>query len=238
MHIGLAAALIGVLVGSQFLLPPFFERRLERAIAQSSGGAALVSVQLTAAPAISLVTGSVRALAIDVRGATFGDLPVAAFLFDGRHLVVDVPRLLRGGGFALRHAERFNATLALREEDLNRYLWQKVDPSRQFRIELLRDGIHLAGRVSVLGFGVDVRVAGRFVVKDRTKIAFEPDEVALGQTRLPAFLQRMLAERWGMLIDLSSAPVPLELSELRSDQGMLFVYAHQPAGVPGAIAPR
>ncbi|HEX6972026.1 MAG TPA: DUF2993 domain-containing protein [Limnochordia bacterium] len=229
-YVAVAVVLLGGVVGSQYLLPPFFAKQLERALARSSGAPKLVSVRLRALPAVGLIAGYVPALSIDIRGAQFGDMRVAAFLFDGHGLFVDAFRLWRGEGFALRHAERFNVTLALREADLNAYLWEKIDPDRQFRVQVDKEGIHLAGRVSVLGFGVDVRVAGRLVVRDGTKIAFEPDDVSLGQTRLPAFLQRVLADRWGLLIDLSRAPVPLEIADVRTDKGMLFVYAHKPDG--------
>lgn len=64
-------------------------------------------------------------------------------------------------------------------------------------------------------------------VKGTDRVAFEPERLSLERLEVPAFILKMLAERWVIRLDFSSLPFPLELTDVRISGGRLYVYGRQ-----------
>ena len=216
-----AAAL---LVAGQLLLPGAMERRIEAGIVRSFGDVKFVRADVRAFPAFVLLGGRVDSINLDVRRATLGDLTVDAILLDGRNLRVDMPRLLGGGGVAVRSAETLNATFVIAEDDLNRYFWERVNQSQFFRVALERGRAVLTGRLNLLGRELDVTVSGAFRVDGPTTVTFLPEAVTVEETRIPQVLLDVIAREWTIALELNREAIPLEITDFLVEDGRLLIY--------------
>lgn len=230
--LALLMALVMALTGGQLILPRMVEDQLAAGIRDSVGPVGLVHVDVSAFPAWHLLGGKVRQMTVDVRQAHIGGLKIEAFLIDAHNLLIDMPKLRRGEGFTVRAADSLRVSAVISEGDLNAYLWAEVDPSRRFQIRLTPEVSYLEGSIKVLGKAIGVKVRGRFEVADRTLARFVVDDVEIQNARLPRFIVDALLPKWAVQIDLANSPVPLEVRDLRVEDGRLFIYGQRPDDLP------
>ena len=219
--LAVAAAL---LAGSQLFLPPLVEKQIEAGIARSFGDVKFVRADVRAVPALMLLGGRLDAINLDVRRAALGDLTIDAILLDGRNLKVDTASLVTGRGVRIRSADALLATFVIAEDDLNHYFWRQVNDSQFFRVALERGEAVLAGRVNLLGRGLDVTVRGAFQVDGATTVTFLPRDVRVENTRLPQFLVDMIVQEWTIALELDQEAIPLEITDLLVEDGKLLIY--------------
>ncbi|MGI6083048.1 MAG: DUF2993 domain-containing protein [Limnochordia bacterium] len=230
--IALLVALLVAFAGSQAFLPRLVEQRLATGIDKSIGPAERVSVQVTAFPALRLLAGQLQRLTVDVRQAELDGLKVEAFIIDAQNLVIDPQKLRRGEGVEVKAADSLRVSAVIAEEDLNAFFWERIDPSRSFSIALEPDVAQLHGSVRFLGLSIGVTVNGHFEVVQPTQVSFVVDEVKVEKMNLPRLLMDSLAKRWAVHIDLATAAVPLEISDVRVAQDRLFIYGRRPSDLP------
>lgn len=137
-------------------------------------------------------------------------------------------RLRKGEGLLVRRADSLRVSAVVAEDDLNAYLWAKVDPSRRFQIRLTPEATRLEGSVKLLGRSIDLRMKGHFAVTGRALVEFVIDDVAVESVRLPRLIIDALTPRWTVQIDLANSPVPLQLKDVRVEEGRIFIYGQWP----------
>jgi hypothetical protein len=223
--------------GSQLILPRMVESQLAAGIRETAGPAELVDVDVKAFPAWQLLQGKVQDLTIDVRQAHINDLKVEAFLVDAHNLVVDRGTLKSGNGFGIKAADSLQVSAIITESDLNNYIWAKNEKARNFQVRLGKEWTGLQGSVNLLGRTIGLNVKGHFAIEERTRVAFVVEQIDVEKTSLPRFIIDALAPRWGVEIDLRQSPIPLEVRDLRVDDGKLFIYGQRPTNLPQTGTP-
>lgn len=222
------AVALAILIVTQLTLPGALESRIERELARSLEGARLIRAEVEAFPAIMLLLGRVDRLNLDMRGVLLGDLIVDAVLVDGRNLVVDPLKLIRGHGVTMASATSLRATLVVGEDDLNQYLWSRLPDARSFRVSLDRGQALLEGAITLLGREFDVHVRGHFRVDGPARLAFIPEDVSVESARVPQFLLEWFSQEWEIAVDLGQLPFSLVIEELRVENGQLLIYGTRP----------
>lgn len=219
------AVVLVVLAGSQWLLPPTFSRRVAREIGRAVDARA-VEAAVYSFPALKLLMGEIDLLSVDARTARLGKLTVSGLLLDAGGVRIDAGRLLRRGELAFQRVGRLRATLYFSEEDLNAYLWATVDPQRLLRVKLERERVRVSGKVPFLGLMLRLDLNGRFVIEGPNVIRFVPEKVAVEESELPRFfIDAFLKEKLTVPLQLEGLPVPVYLTELRLEEGHLYLFA-------------
>lgn len=208
--------LLGLAV--QLLLPPATGLLLTQMLRARLGAEGSVRVTVTSLPALELLLGRIDRLRIDARSVRLDALGVETLLADVRDLWVDMPALIQGN-FVRRRQGEARARLVLTEEDLNRYLWTEVDPSRRFRIRLTPGGASLQG--SFLGDVLPVRIDGDLILHDPTHIRFQPQRVSVREAQLPEPILRVLGDELIFPVDLADLPLAIGLDQLSLGDGWL-----------------
>lgn len=226
--IALFVVAFAILAVIQFTLPGMIESRIESELARTLPGARLIRAEVEAFPAVMLLLGRLDRLDLDVRGATFDGLIVDAALIDGRHLVVDTGKLLRGQGVAITSASELRTTLAIAEDDLNEYLWSQLPDARGFRVSLDRGEAALKGALNLFGRQLQVHVSGYFRVDGPTQVVFIPEEVSVENARVPQVLIDLVTQEWEIGFDFGELPFGLVIEELRVENGQLLIYGARP----------
>lgn len=225
-----AGALLIAALAGEAALPRLVERVLA---AQLTGRtvAGDVEVRVEARPAWRLLKGEANYLHLDLRRARFGRLPVDSFLLDVYDLALDPGKLWRRGEIVLRRHGSLRATLRLTEADLNQYLWATVDKEKAFRLTLGADTATAEGSLTLLGQRVPLRLKGRFRVEPPVTLRYVPEEFFLAQVPVPrAFLESVVAKAFTVRIRLEDLPVRVELTDLRTEPGRVFLFASGATG--------
>lgn len=221
-----AVALVALLIVTEIWLPGLAEKSLTEGISRSLPEARRVRVDLKSTPSFMLLLGRIGRISLEAREFSIQDLKVAALQMDGRRVVID-PRSLTGaagGKLRIKSADTLNATLLLTEQALNEYFWIKVDPAQLFRIKLEREQVSLAGELRVLSTEIDVDLAGDFVRRGPSEIAFVPSSLSIEKAQIPSFLLDAVADKFVLQLDLSDLPIPMMVEDIRIDPGKLYIY--------------
>ncbi|MBE3577047.1 MAG: DUF2993 domain-containing protein [Limnochordales bacterium] len=222
--IGLVAV---VLLSAEIWLPGWASTLLEEALRQELAPAGFVEVKARSYPSFRLLAGRIDRFRAEGREFAVGGLRVEALIVEGQGVTYDSPSLYRRGEFRLRTADSLRVTLVVNERALNEFFWQQADPQHRFRLSFDGGQAKLQGSFSVLGREFNIMVSGRLIVKGSDRVAFEPERLSFEKLQLPAFVLKMLAERWVIRLDFSSLPFPLELTDVRLTGGRLYVYGRQ-----------
>jgi len=218
------ALLVAVL--SQFLLPPVLESRVEEALEERLSGVEYLKVDIEAWPAAASLLGRFHSVYIEARDFFIDDLPIGAFIVQGREVRLDPGALYRRGELLLENAADLRLTVLFTEEGINDYFWEKVDPSKRFRIRLKPDGTVLQGTLALLGQELEINLQGVFEIRDGTRIVFIPKALTVEQLQIPQFLLQSVVQDKALIIDLGGLPVPLVVDEIRLAEGQLYAFGH------------
>ncbi|MGI6558343.1 MAG: DUF2993 domain-containing protein [Limnochordia bacterium] len=219
----LALLAVGVLAASQIVLPSLVANHIEQAFHDGYPGAEFIQVQVAAWPALKIITGRFDRLHLDARLFSQGGLEVDAFLVDAKELKIN-PAALREGVLEIDRVGDLQATVLIREEALNEYLWAKVDPARFMRIELARDQARLVGEMNLFQRTFDLSLDGRFEVLGRTRVGFVVEQLTVEKLQVPKVLLDTVQSKWNLAMDFSELPVPVALQEVRLEEDSLYVF--------------
>ncbi|NLA58407.1 MAG: DUF2993 domain-containing protein [Firmicutes bacterium] len=211
---------------TQFLLPPVLENQVEQALKERLREVEYLEVDIQAWPAVASLVGRLHSVYIEARDFLIDDLPVGAFIVQGRRVSLNPGALYRNGELLLDNAADLRLTVLFTEDGINRYFWEKVDPGKKFSIKLKADGTVLQGTLAVLGQELDVNLQGVFEVRDGTRIVFIPKALTVEQLQIPQFLLQSLVEDKALIIDLAGLPVSLVVDEIRLAEGQLYAFGH------------
>ncbi|MGI6037260.1 MAG: DUF2993 domain-containing protein [Limnochordia bacterium] len=217
-----------ILVGltlTQVFLPSYVAGRIEEAFLAAYPDTHLVQVEIEAFPALRLFGGGVDRFRFDARGFTYNGLNIEAFLVDGDQLQIPIMSLLRGQEFLFQSLGNLRATVLLKEEALNQYLWTKIDPIQLIEIQLERDAARLLGEVELLGRKFNLSLAGGFHVAPENKLVFVPDALTVEELQVPRLVVDAVADNLDLTIDFSRLPFTLTLESVRLEEGSLYIFA-------------
>ncbi|NLJ68371.1 MAG: DUF2993 domain-containing protein [Firmicutes bacterium] len=211
---------------TQFLLPPVLESKVEQALRERFTEVEYLKVDIQAWPAAASLAGRFHSVYIEARDFLIDDLPVGAFIVQGRRVRLNPGALYRNGELLLENAADLRLTVLFTEEGINRYFWEKVDPSKKFKILVQPDGTVLQGTLAFWGQELDVTLQGVFEIREETRIVFIPKALTVEQLQIPQFLLQSLVEDKALIIDLAGLPVPLVVDEIRLAEGQLYAFGH------------
>ena len=229
MRSGITWLLIIVIITiglTQILLPLALEGRVERALRQRLAAVEYLAVDIQSRPALMSLVGRFRRIRIEAKDFVIDDLPVGAFLVQGRQVKLDPRALYRNGEVLVENAADLRVTVLLTEDGINQYLWEKVDPEKRLHISLMAEGAALVGNINFFGHRIDINLRGVFQVREQTKIIFVPEALTVENLEVPQVILNALVEDKALLMDLVGLPVPLIIDEMRLEQGQLYAFGH------------
>lgn len=212
-----AIVVLALLLGAG--LPSLVAWRLEAALARSLQGRPAVAVRTTPAGAL---TGRLRQVRADVRGAVVNRIPVDRLRVDLRGVEVDASRLYLRRQFVLRAVASGEGEVVLTQADLQRLLRETKGVSAA--AVTLDDGmVTVEGDVRLEGFArelpLHVRLEGRLVATGPTTVGLHVRTLTLSGLVVPGEFGNALVGAINPLLDLRDLPVPARITDVRVDDG-------------------
>lgn len=209
---------------SEVFLPAYYAEQVESGLRKQVSRVEDLDVKISTHPALLLLTGriqhgSISAKKMRLQGAEVQDLQIEEVEASYKNLViVNTPE----GAKAVAGTNTFFRA-KFREADLNQYLNRRFAGFEQLELDLKDDLATLALQVTLFNTKVSLRVAGNFQVVDQQMIRFIPKDLKLENVKIPSFLLNQLAKQIEFEIKLQEYPLPLDLQEIRVEEGSLLV---------------
>lgn len=212
-----------VLSALNFLAPHLIARGVEMGLYRTLG--ADVSVRLAAYPSLRLLLGQFAQIEVEAKNVSLGGLVADQYALVAEDVVVNMRELLSRRELRFRNDGNMQVRVVVAEGELSKYLWERIPELRGWRIQIHAGRVTVLGQVPLLNAKVDIAVQGKFLALGQDKIAFVPEGIEIFGAPLPAALVGAVMQDTQFHIDLASAPMPLELLDVRMEPGQLVVVA-------------
>jgi hypothetical protein len=212
-----------LLIASQMALPGVFEEFMMDGLIASIEETGSVDLQVTAYPALKMFWGRFDYLKADGTDIVIGNVPVSQIFFEISGLTLDSKKLMTKRTLEVRSLKGGNMTLLLTEEGINTYFHGLNDSFDRFHIDLSDNIPKVVGNVEILGIKLDIRVEGRFIVENSTKIKFIADKLVVENTQVPRLLINQLMNELDLTLDLGKIPLPLNVRDVKVEENNILI---------------
>ncbi len=208
-------ALVLVIISfPRVFLVPRLVQGLEEGISQSLNSND-VNVSLRAPLGWELIFGRLPKLEIVARNAVMDGLSVYQVRVQGDQIRFDPRSLWQDQELFYTESSNLRGEILVTEDALNELFWEEVDPDRFLKLEVSPSGIGVLGQISFLNMNWSITLLGEVQVLHGTAIGFKLKDIAVQETKIPAFLLEVLSENYEFVIDFGVFPYPVELTEVR-----------------------
>ena len=199
-----------VLVGPSVVLSSRLEGDARRSLHAQDA-----SVRVIAGP-LGVLQGRLAGLTLRGRGAILDGASVDEVRLELRGVTIDPGRAFRGE-LVLRRVERGTVAMVVGEESLRRYLEGRG--VRSPAVQMNRGVVTVTGQVTVLNALVDVTLRAGLVVRDGIRLAFDIQELRVGELEVPRDVGNALAASINPILTAPQDPVPLRITGVMIDAG-------------------
>lgn len=204
----------------------YLQEQMAEGLVQSTG-AAIAVVELRPKLPLGLLSGSFSEVKIELGQALLGPIVAEQVVLAGREVDIALLRLIRGGPLTFDRLDQVEARLDLSEENLNAYFERFSIAGRFFQVTCNTDTFQLSGVIPILGRRLEVSLQGTLAVLPENRLRVIPLRLVMQNAEMPpVLLEELLQDYLIIPLDLTSLPVPLELSEVLLAEGGVSVIAH------------
>lgn len=215
--------LVILAVAGGFAAPYLIARGIEVGFDRILGVSA--TVDLEAYPSLRLLLGRFDKLTIVTNDVPLGGIQAREYRVALEQVGVNLRKLLFNRELEFTEPGEMYVTIVISEAELSRYLWDQLPLLEGWQVLINPDEILLSGKAHVLNSELDAEITGYLSAVQGDRVQFAVRSMQLQGVAVPADL--VLAAFLGseFYIDLSEAPVPLELLEVRLEAGQLVLIA-------------
>lgn len=213
---------LAILLLPKLILPKIVEYKIAQALILEVGGS--VEVDVRSRFGWELLEGHFSHIVVKGENWAVGELPLAAFYFEGHDFRLDSDRLINAGEFHYISAGNLQASATLEQAGLNEYYWALVDPNKFFKIDVTDAGIRLAGQLNFWDTVWNLSLAGDFEIREQSQVVFVPEELAVQDTKIPRLLLDLISENYTLILDFSQLPIPFMIDEIDLSAREITVY--------------
>jgi hypothetical protein len=219
----LVASLVVLVAVAVVSSPYVVSKGLEMGLHKTLG--AEVTVQLGSYPSLRLLLGQFDSLSVVAQNVPLGGIRASQYRVAAEGVHVNLRKLLLRQELELIEQGDITVTIDIPEAELSRYVWEQIPELKDWRILINEDHVVVVGQAPLLSALVDVRITGVFSAFDTDKIAFIPASVEVQGLTLPAEMVNQAFKDVDFHIDMTAAPLPLELTDVEQRPGLLIIRA-------------
>ncbi len=222
--LGIALLVLVILVvAAGFAAPHLISRGIELGFDRILGVSA--AVDLEAYPSLRLLLGRFDSLTIVTNDVPLGGIVAREYRVALEHVSVNLRKLLFNQELEFIEPGEMYITIVISEAELTRYLWAQIPLLEGWQVLINPDELLVSGKADILNAQLDAEIRGGLSAVEGDKVHFEVRTVELQGISVPVALANLAFMGSEFYIDLSEAPVPLELSEVRLEAGQLVLVA-------------
>ncbi len=204
----------------------YLQERLTEGLLKSTQAAEVV-VALRPKLPFGLLSGNFTEAQIELDQAILGPITADKVILAGQQVDLALMRLIRGGPLTFDRLDTVDARLDLSEENLNAYFERFSIASQFLKVTCKTDSFQLGGVIPIVGRRLEVSLQGTLAVLPENRLRVIPIRLVVQNAEMPpVLLEELLQDYLIIPLDLTSLPVPLQLSEVLLAEGGVSVIAH------------
>ena len=124
---------------------------------------------------------------------------------------------------SLESVESTSLHAAISEASLLQYVAKEHPELRQTRITISEGFIIARTRPEIIGISAEVEAVGKLRVTEGRKVDFVAEKLTMGGMSLPSAMRSMVESHFNPLLDLSDAPIPINLTRVEMVPGKVLI---------------
>jgi len=208
--------LVGVF---EFAAPRIMSRGIEMALSKMADGK--YEVDLRSHPSLKMLLGRFDSIEVTVYGIEVAGVRIDELATKINDVKLDIQKLVFNRTLDFQGKKDIQGSIRISEKNLSEALVKKG--FKDFTVIINPGKATVKGGMKLINKPFDIVVEGRFVPRDKTKVAFLVDRVKIGEVSLPEKLQENLLSGTIFYIDLGEAPIPVKIDDVLMQQGELLL---------------
>ena len=217
------AIIVVLAVALGFASPYIVSRGLETGLQRMLGTNA--TVDLAAYPSLRLLLGQFDSLSIVAENVQLGGIVAREYRVATENTSVNMRKLLLNQEIEFVEQGDILVSITLTESEITRYLWEQIPELKDWQLLINPDEVIVSGQAPLLNAMFDIRLTGTLEASSGNKVAFALDKVEVQGAALPTAIAQLAFKDTEFYIDLSEAPMPLELTRIEMLAGQLILHA-------------
>ncbi|SJZ43047.1 LmeA family phospholipid-binding protein [Selenihalanaerobacter shriftii] len=219
----LTIVILLVLVISQLFLPGYFSNKLETGLEDQFKVNEYLEAEVNTFPALLMLTGKFQSVDLKGEDLTIDGLKVAKLQAKFTDVKLK-PIGQKDSKWQLVAGKNQVLRLTLKEEDLQKYLADRLDVIKDLNLVLSPEQTIVTGKYNFFGNEIPLKLAGNFQLKDdKEKLTFIPNGLQVGELMVPKEINRQLMQNINFSLDLTKLPIPLQVNEIKVDKDKLLI---------------
>lgn len=215
--------LVLLVVAAGFAAPYLIARGIEVGYERILGISA--AVDLEAYPSLKVLIGRFDSLTIVTNDVPLGGIQAHEYKVALEQVSVNMRKLLFNRELELTEQGDLTVDITISEAELSRYLWNQIPLMSDWQILINPGEMIVSGLAPILNAQLDTRVKGVLVAVDDNRVHFAVVSIEVAGVLVPVELSHAAFLGSEFYIDLSEAPMPLVLTEVRLEAGQLVLRA-------------
>lgn len=120
-------------------------------------------------------------------------------------------------------ADKLEGFVTITEQDLNKLLWDEVDPEQLLNFTVSPQGLALEGDIPFFGQELGFTLYGILEPVTGSHIRFIPQDFEVQATRIPKLLLEVLNQNYDLVLDFSIFPYPVSVSQILLEDAQLRI---------------
>lgn len=215
--------ILALVVVAEFSSPYLIARGLEMGLNRTLG--ADVKLRLKAYPSLRMLLGQFDSMEVVAKNVDLGGLTVNEYSLVAQCVDVNLRTLLLQHELQFANQGNQQVKVTIAEGELSKYLWENIPELKGWRVQINQGSVIVVGQAPIINATVDIRVQGKFAPLGSDKLGFVPETVELQSIQLPQGIVDAVLHGSQFYIDLTAAPMPLELIDVKMEPGQLILRA-------------
>jgi hypothetical protein len=220
-----------VLVAGELFLPMVVARGIEVGLGRALGQGAALEASLKARPALRLLAGRVDKVTVESQQVKTATLTIDSIAVTVENIALNLKSLLSQSGLSITRSPQMGTVIKISEANLRRYILDNVEGFSDPAVKIFADRVAVVGYVRFGNRPFLVSIEGRFVPGSGRRVDFVVDRLSMDTEPVPPRLAAAVIAALGgpeVFIDLDQFPMPLDLREVRLQEGWLIIEAITP----------
>lgn len=218
----LVIASLLLLVISQLLLPGYFSQRLETGLKQEFKSSRHLQAEINSFPALLMLTGHFGSVNLEGEGLVVDGLKIAKLRAEFADVKLK-PTGEQGNKWQLSSGQNRALNLVFNEADLEDYLAKQLDSIKNLTLNLGPQQTVLSGVFKLLGNQIELKLAGKFQLKNNRKLIFIPEDLMVADLLIHEKIVQQLTKKIDFSLDLTQLPIPLRAEKVKVKKDKLLI---------------
>ena len=208
----------------EIFFPVLAEKEIRNNIVEQIDSVQLLEVNANSFPAWEMILTKIDRVEINASKLVIDGLLIESIATKYRDLYIKDNKIM---------GENIDLKFVISEQALNKYIIEKYPELSNFRVKFVSGHAYLSGQLNFFNKKVNIQLTGKFNVKEKNIIDFEPVNLKIEKLEIPGEVVKKFIEESGFTINLNKLNMPLNVEKIKIVSARMYLMGGLYAGKAG-----